>query len=97
MIKKDLYELGKTWNSFVRKLQGAERLWEEFQEKLGEVPRDGLEDAPMQLQKAAARMRRTSFEVMLPRFVDFWRGYGKLEGMIIPLDELRGKEEKKDD
>jgi len=94
--EKELYELGRCWNGFVRKLQGAENLWEEFQKKLLYFPRDGLESAPLGLQKAAGKFRRAKFNVMLPRFVDYYRAYGGLEDLIVPLSPLKEKEEKKE-
>ena len=95
-MDRESYEFGLTWNRFIRTLEKAETFWDQFQEKLLVLNQEQLENLPISVQKAAARYKRAKFTVMLPRFVDFWRGYGGLGELIAVLEKPEEKKEKED-
>lgn len=71
------------WNGVVEGLEKAKGHWEKMQEVLKAVSRDEVQKAPMQVQKAMGRFRKAKFDVMLERFVAYYRGYGGLEAMKV--------------
>lgn len=71
------------WNKVVEGLQGVKNHWDSMQQILGEIPRDEIQSAPMQVQKAVARFRKAKFEVMLERFLAHYRAFGGLEAMKV--------------
>lgn len=71
------------WNGVVESLIAARTNWEEMQKILVDIPRDAVQLAPIQVQKAAARFRKAGFNVMLSRFADYYRAFGGLEAMKV--------------
>jgi hypothetical protein len=78
--------LGKVtmkWNGVVDGLILARKNWEEMQLLLLDIPRDQIQLAPIQVQKASARFRKATFSVMLSRLADYYRAFGGLEAMKV--------------
>jgi hypothetical protein len=71
------------WNGVVDGLELTKKNWEAMQQELGAIPREKVQLAPMEVQKAVARFRKAKFEVMLERFVAHYRAFGGLEAMKV--------------
>jgi hypothetical protein len=80
---KVVEDVTRCWNGVIEGLTVARTNWEEMQKILGVVPRDVIQLAPIQVQKATMRFRKASFSVMLSRFADYYRAYGGLEAMKV--------------
>jgi hypothetical protein len=78
-----LKKVTQRWNGVVDGLMVARKHWEEMQTLLLEIPRDQIQLAPVQVQKASARFRKATFSVMLSRFADYYRAFGGLEAMKV--------------
>lgn len=80
-----------TWNKFARCLIEAKKSWEEHQELWAETPTSEIEKLPVEFQKFLTKsFNRSSFEVLLPRLVDYYRAYGGIETLVVKIH----KEEK---
>jgi len=86
-----LVEVTQCWNSVVDALISARDNWDKMQKALATVPRDTLQLAPIQVQKATMRFRKAGFNVMLSRFSDYYRAYGGLEAMKVKGAERDGR------
>lgn len=71
------------WNEVVNGLGVVKKNWEEMQTLLQGIPREKVQFAPMEVQKAVARFKKAKFEVMLERFVAHYRAFGGLEAMKV--------------
>jgi hypothetical protein len=70
------------WNEFIEHLLEAKRLWAEMNEELPDrVQREIV--FPYQAQLIFSMFEKQDFTVMLPRFTDYFRGYGGLESMKV--------------
>lgn len=94
LIPKEKYPLAKKWNKFVKCMQEAKKEWIGLQEEMNFVGRREIEDYPTAAQKHLGRFRGVKFEWMASMFVDYYRGAGGLESMLIILPP-EPKEEKR--
>lgn len=74
-----------SWNGVVDGLELAKKNWDEMQLRLGSIPRDQIQFAPLEVQKAVARFKKAKFEVMIERFVAHYRAFGGLEAMKVKV------------
>ena len=79
----DLEKVIGCWNGVVDGLVVARDNWERMQKLLQEIPRDSIQLAPVQVQKATMRFRKASFNVMLGRLSDYYRAFGGLDAMRV--------------
>lgn len=74
-----------SWNGVVDGLELAKKNWDEMQLRLSTIPRDQIQLAPIEVQKAVARFKKAKFEVMLERFVAHYRAFGGLDAMRVKV------------
>lgn len=79
----DLKRVTECWNGVIDGLMVARSNWEEMQKLLQVIPRDVIQKAPMQVQKATVKFRKASFNVMLGRLADYYRAFGGLDAMRV--------------
>jgi hypothetical protein len=68
------------WNEFIDHLLRAKELWEEMNTELPDRTEREI-SFPYQAQLIFSMFEHQDFTVMIPRFTDYWRGYGGLEVM----------------
>lgn len=76
-------QMGREWNIIVNSMMTAEKAWRKILEMQQGVSKQKLMFAPLEVQKALSRFGRAQFNVMLARFVDYYRAQGGLEAMKI--------------
>lgn len=76
-------QMGRHWNAIVNAMQTAEKAWNAILEEHTKVSRERLMLAPLEVQRALSRFGKAQFNVMLSRFVDYYRAQGGLEAMKI--------------
>jgi len=80
-------ELLDHWNKFVKHLLGAKKEWDVFTE-LRQSQRN-VEGLPIRAQKVLNAVQwRGKFEIALARLIDYWRGYGGVESLLL-LEEAK--------
>lgn len=87
---EELDKLLEDWNGFIKSLEEARQFWERIKNCLAENSRTFLDDAPAMTQKLLSVYGKTEFNVMIPRFVDFYRAQGGLDAMLV---EIKKEEE----
>jgi len=90
--KKERLPLGDRWNIFLEKLEDARDFWE------NEVRGASRREVELEGGKKAKILhlyRLQKFEVLVPRLIEHYRGFGGLEAMKVvkPIEE---KEEGED-
>lgn len=84
--------VAETWNTFASRLVSAKLAWEEHRKLWQETSRIEIEKLPPEVQRFVSKsFNRSEFDVMLPRLVDFYRGCGGIEILVVKLN----REEKK--
>jgi hypothetical protein len=78
-----LRAIGRQWNAIVNSMISAEKAWGQILELQLKVSREKMQFAPLEVQKAVSRFGKAQFNVMLARFVDYYRSQGGLEAMKI--------------
>lgn len=76
-------KMARSWNVIVNSLMTAEKSWNEILAMQEVVSKQKLMFAPMEVQKALSRFGKAQFNVMLARFVDYYRAQGGLEAMKV--------------
>jgi len=80
--------VGNAWNTFIGRLLLAKRAWESYERQVDALGLEEVEDFSVGLQNVIANYREQKFEIMLPRFVDYWRGAGGLEEMKLSKEDI---------
>ena len=83
--------LWQKWNKFVDLLAEAKDYWET---EIRGITRKEVEMFGGRKAKILQLYRLTKFEVLIPRFIDYWRGYGGLDAMKME-GKMEGKIEDK--
>ena len=86
--REEFIPVGKAWNTFVSKLMVTGQAWERYKEQVEKLDQEIAESFSVGLQNVIANYREQKFEVMLPRFVDYWRGAGGLEEMKLNKEDI---------
>ena len=85
------------WNEFIESLIRARDIWEEHRESLSGMNQSDLELAfSAKVLNVFSLFPKAKFGIAIPRLLDFARGYGGLEELII-REEKEEKEEKEED
>ena len=74
----------KKWNKFVELMTATKKAWE----SLANIDRKGprFQNLSPKAQKVLTIANtRSKFEVAMPRLMDYWRGYGGLENLLVPM------------
>lgn len=83
--EKDIID---TWNGFVLALVRAKVLWGELQEITASMERKEFDKLPIEAQRFVTKsFFKATFNVMLPRMVDYWRTLGGLAKLKIQIKE----------
>jgi len=77
-------ELWEKWNKFVTLLAAARDYWET---EIKGLTRKEVEQFGGRKAKILHLYRLVKFEVMIPRFIDYYRGYGGLDAMKVDKGE----------
>jgi hypothetical protein len=82
MVGKDLVD---SWNKVIIHLVLARRAWEEHREMRAQVTPKQIERIlnPEEQRYLSNIFYKSKFEVLLPRLVDYWRGRGGVDTLII--------------
>lgn len=76
----------QTWNAFARALIETKKAWNTHVETWAEISTRDVEMLPLEFQRfLGASFNRSKFEVLLPRLIDYYRGYGGIETLYIKL------------
>jgi len=86
--REEFIPVGKAWNSYIAKLLVAKKTWESYMDEVLSLSLEEIENFPVVLQDTIANYREQKFEIMLPRFVDYWRGAGGLEEMKLNKEDI---------
>ena len=86
--EKELIPVGEAWNTFIGLLIVTESAWEAYKRKVEVLESEEIENLTVALQNVVANYREQKFEIMLPRFVDYWRGAGGLEEMKLSDEDI---------
>ena len=79
-------EILEHWNDFVRAMMEAKKEWKAFTELIS--ANRNTEGMPVRAQKVMNGVQwRAHFEIGIPRFIDYWRGYGGLEAMLLEEEQ----------
>ena len=92
----DEIEIQERWNKFVGCLIEARETFGELQKAVGGIAAEDFNDVSPKVAKLLSVYRRSRFEVMLPRFIDYYRAQGGLEAMLADIPKPITREEKKD-
>ena len=71
-------ELWEKWNIFIEKIEEARRYWED---EVRGASRREVELNGGTRTKILHLYRREKFEILTPRLIEYYRGYGGLEAM----------------
>jgi len=86
-----------SWNKFVKALIVAREAWNEHREIMIHNPE--VDGVPVEAMRVLyATWTKAEFGLMLERFIDYWRRYGGLDGMVFKStikEEPRKEEEVK--
>lgn len=87
------------WNNVFEFLAIARKEWEELQEELNFISSDELEiEYSAEAQKFLTKFRNVRFDWVLPMLVDYWKGQGGLDNMLIKVEKkVETKKKEKDD
>jgi len=90
-------EIKKEWNRFVNALIVAKKAWEKLSEELSTSDVSGFLTIEARVVKMISVYRKAKFDVMLPRFIDFYRGQGGIEEMLATIEKPKAKGKKEED
>lgn len=87
----------KKWNKFVRLMIATKDAWESLMQNASHSVIE-VEKLSAKAQKILSiANRRANFEVAIPRLMAYWRGYGGLENLLIPVERKKPIEKEKED
>lgn len=79
-----VYGLERTWNTFASRLVSTKLAWEEHRKAWLEIGAREIEKLDPAFQRFLSKnFNRSEFDIMLPRLVDFYRGYGGIESLVV--------------
>jgi hypothetical protein len=92
----DTKKLEVSWNKFARLMVQLKRAWEDHQELWLTVTSQEREALSPEFQRVLSRnFNQSRFEIMLPRIIDYYRAYGGIETLVVPVP--KEKEKKKEE
>ena len=92
MEEKKKADVTKVWNRFISGLIQARNEWFRLQRMVASIKRKELDELPIEAQRFLTKsFFKSTFNVMLPRMVDYWRTLGGLDEL-----KVKTKEENKD-
>ena len=92
MEEKKKADVTKVWNRFISGLIQARIEWGKLQVMVASMERRELDELPIEAQRFLTKsFFKSTFNVMLPRMVDYWRTLGGLDEL-----KVKTKEENKD-
>ena len=87
-MKKGEKNVTKAWNEFVLALVRVKVLWQDLQKITNSMERKEFDTLPIEAQRFVTKsFFKASFNVMLPRMVDYWRTLGGLDKLKILIKE----------
>jgi len=90
-------ELVFKWNDFILAVMKSRKLWEELQKEVALLGAKQLElEYEVDAQKHLSKFRGVKFEWMMPLLVNYYRGAGGIEALLIKVVKTKEKEKKND-
>lgn len=87
----------KKWNKFVKLMTATKNAWESLSQEASYSPIQWDKLSPKAQKVLSIANRKAKFEVAMPRLMAYWRGYGGLENLIIPVEKKKPKKENDND
>lgn len=87
-MEKEKEDLAVKWNNIFKKLKAVRDEWGVLQEDLNGLSLTDLEqEYSAEAQRFLTKFRNVRFDWVVPMWVDYWRGRGGLDEMLIPREE----------